>query len=100
MSAWSSLTFSSDTEFHLSVALAPTLAYAATVRVGGISYRSLWLDEKRRVAFVDQNLLPDRFDIAFLKTLDDVVAAITTMRLRGAPLIGAAGMFLSATMRP
>lgn len=60
------------------------------MRISGTHYRSIWLDESTGLpTIVDQTRLPYDFKMRVLATLDDVVEAIRTMRVRGAPLIGA-----------
>ncbi len=70
-------------------------------------YRTIWpivgADSQKNdavfsVGIIDQNMLPHRFEIRELAKLDDMILAINTMQVRGAPLIGAAaayGMALS-----
>ncbi len=48
-----------------------------------------WLDGKIRI--IDQTKLPIKLEYKFLETIDDVVEAIKSMRVRGAPLIGITG---------
>jgi methylthioribose-1-phosphate isomerase len=45
------------------------------------------------VRIIDQRQLPHRFEICALRTVDDAIAAIADMAVRGAPLIGATGAF-------
>lgn len=55
--------------------------------------------ENDTVKMIDQRLLPGRFEIATLPTVEDVARSITDMYVRGAPAIGAAagfGMALAA----
>jgi methylthioribose-1-phosphate isomerase len=57
------------------------------VKVGNTSYRTIW----RRgtvVETIDQTTLPHRFTLATLDDLASACDAITTMKVRGAPLIG------------
>ncbi len=62
------------------------------MRVHGRHYRTIWRDETRpRVWIIDQTRLPHEFGTVALATWQDVEAAIRTMQVRGAPLIGAAG---------
>jgi methylthioribose-1-phosphate isomerase len=63
--------------------------------VGGKNYQSIWLDESdpRVVRIIDQQKLPFYFEIRELRSVEDVYQAILDMRVRGAPLIGAAGAF-------
>jgi methylthioribose-1-phosphate isomerase len=61
------------------------------MQVQGKPYRSIWWDDADgSVRIVDQSLLPHEFRIVKLRDLDEVCDAIRSMRLRGAPLIGAA----------
>jgi methylthioribose-1-phosphate isomerase len=58
--------------------------------VDGRYYRSIWLDEGSGLPrIIDQTRLPFEFKIQSLSSVDDAVEAIVTMRVRGAPLIGA-----------
>jgi methylthioribose-1-phosphate isomerase len=67
-------------------------------------YRTIWLqriltDGPASVAIVDQTKLPHAFEVLSLSNLPQMVHAIKTMQVRGAPLIGAAaayGMALAA----
>jgi methylthioribose-1-phosphate isomerase len=62
--------------------------------VNGKPYRTIWLaDDGRAVEIIDQTLLPHRFVIVRLRDLADVVTAIKTMQVRGAPLIGATAAY-------
>jgi methylthioribose-1-phosphate isomerase len=70
------------------------------MKVGEREYRSIWRDwhKASTVMVIDQRRLPFSFDLMELKSVDDVCMAISTMAVRGAPLIGAAaawGMWLS-----
>ncbi|MDT8342295.1 MAG: S-methyl-5-thioribose-1-phosphate isomerase [Longimicrobiales bacterium] len=62
------------------------------MRVGGTPYRTLWA-EGRVVRAIDQNRLPFDFVVVEWRTLEDAAAAIRTMQVRGAPLIGAAAAY-------
>ena len=60
------------------------------MNVKGRHYRSIWLaSDSRSVEFIDQTLLPYEFKTRSVTTLEGAVEAIYTMRVRGAPLIGA-----------
>lgn len=48
---------------------------------------------KGRLRIIDQTLLPSRYEIAELGTLDAVCDAIARLRVRGAPAIGVAGAY-------
>jgi methylthioribose-1-phosphate isomerase len=64
------------------------------MRVDGKPTRSIWLEpDGWSVGIVDQTLLPHRFSVARLTTLDDAARAIRGMQVRGAPLIGAAAAY-------
>lgn len=64
------------------------------MRVGGRHYRSIWIDEGEDLpAIIDQTELPHRFVTRRLRTVSEVVEAIRTMRVRGAPLIGATAAY-------
>ncbi len=59
------------------------------MKVHGKHYRSLWRDgDAKRVQCIDQTQLPDVFEVHSLVSLEQVVEAIRSMRVRGAPLIG------------
>jgi methylthioribose-1-phosphate isomerase len=70
------------------------------MKIDGVPYRTIWLAEDgESVAVIDQTLLPHRFEVRRLTTARDAGAAIATMVVRGAPLIGATaawGMALAA----
>ena len=74
------------------------------MKVDGKSYRTIWLGpDSRTVQVIDQTLLPHRFVIRDLRTVEDAELAIRTMIVRGAPLIGAAaayGMALAMAADP
>jgi len=74
------------------------------VKVDGKPYRTIWLgSDGTTVQAIDQTLLPHRFVIRDLRTVEDAEQAIRTMIVRGAPLIGAAaayGMALAMAADP
>ena len=74
------------------------------MKVDGQPYRTIWLDaDGRSVRVIDQTLLPHVFKVVQWRTLDDVVAGIRNMVVRGAPLIGASagyGIALAMTADP
>jgi methylthioribose-1-phosphate isomerase len=53
--------------------------------------RTIWWDEGLWI--IDQTKLPLSLDIINIKTLRDLIDAIRTMRIRGAPALGAAGAY-------
>jgi methylthioribose-1-phosphate isomerase len=67
--------------------------------VDGKPTRPIWLDsDLRTVKIIDQRHLPHKFVVVDLKTVDDAIAAIREMYVRGAPLIGvtaAYGVYLA-----
>jgi methylthioribose-1-phosphate isomerase len=64
------------------------------MKVAGKPTRSIWLEpDGWSVGIVDQTLLPHRFGVARLTSLDDAARAIRGMQVRGAPLIGAAAAY-------
>ena len=62
------------------------------MKIESKEYRTIWF-ENNIVKIIDQTKLPHRFVIKDLKTLKDVVNAITIMEVRGAPLIGATAAY-------
>jgi methylthioribose-1-phosphate isomerase len=74
------------------------------MKVGGQHYRTIWTDaDGAAVRIIDQTLLPHRFTTRRLSTVLEVAEAISTMRVRGAPLIGAAaacGIWLALRADP
>ncbi|MFI4998713.1 MAG: S-methyl-5-thioribose-1-phosphate isomerase [Reyranellales bacterium] len=74
------------------------------MKVDGKPYRTIWLGtDGTTVQAIDQTLLPHRFVVRDLKTVEDAERAIRTMIVRGAPLIGAAaayGMALAMATDP
>jgi len=64
------------------------------MNVNGSPFRSIWLDaDGCSVAIIDQTRLPHDFVIRRLESLEDAAEAISTMRVRGAPLIGATAAY-------
>ncbi|AEF82749.1 S-methyl-5-thioribose-1-phosphate isomerase [Leadbettera azotonutricia] len=71
------------------------------MNVNGKRYRTIWLKESDPsiVQIINQQVLPFKFEILDLKTVEDIRRAIKDMYIRGAGLIGAAaayGMYLAA----
>jgi methylthioribose-1-phosphate isomerase len=62
------------------------------MKVNGKPYRSIW-EEGGEVFAIDQTRLPFEFEIIRLRTMSDAAHAIRTMRVRGAPCIGAAAAY-------
>jgi translation initiation factor eIF-2B subunit alpha/methylthioribose-1-phosphate isomerase len=63
--------------------------------VNGKHYRTVWF-EKDKIKMINQLLLPKKFEIVTLKSVEDVAKAIKTMVVRGAPAIGATGAYVIA----
>lgn len=64
------------------------------MKVGGTPTRSIWVEpDGWAVGIIDQTQLPHRFCTARLETLEDAAQAIKSMRVRGAPLIGATAAY-------
>jgi methylthioribose-1-phosphate isomerase len=72
-----------------------------TMKVNGTPYRSIWLNEDgHTVDIIDQTRLPHEFVVRSLHSPDDAAEAISVMRVRGAPLIGATAAYgLALAMR-
>ena len=71
------------------------------MKVDGKHFRSIWLcPDGWSVAAIDQRRLPHEFAIARLTTCEEAAEAISSMLVRGAPLIGATAAFgMALTMR-
>jgi methylthioribose-1-phosphate isomerase len=70
------------------------------MKVGDTEYRSIWNDDEdpQSVHVINQRALPFSFEVMTLRSAGEVCDAISSMAVRGAPLIGAAaawGVFLS-----
>jgi methylthioribose-1-phosphate isomerase len=64
------------------------------MRIGGEHYRTIWpADPGRSVDIIDQRQLPFELRVRRLDSAEAVAEAISTMAVRGAPLIGAAGAY-------
>jgi methylthioribose-1-phosphate isomerase len=64
------------------------------MNVNGKAWRSIWLDDDgETVSIIDQTRLPHEFCTRRLETVGEAAEAITTMRVRGAPLIGATAAY-------
>ena len=53
-----------------------------------------WINGNIRI--IDQTLLPVREEYKDIETVDELIEAIKSLRLRGAPLIGVAGAYGAA----
>lgn len=64
------------------------------MKVNGTHYRSLWWDNTANVLeIIDQRWLPHEFRVQQVETMQDFANAISEMRVRGAPLIGATAAY-------
>ncbi len=64
------------------------------MEVDGRHYRTIWVNSDGwSVEIIDQTLFPHRFETRTLATVEDAAEAIRTMRVRGAPLIGATAAY-------
>jgi len=64
------------------------------MQVSGQTYRTIWFDPQTDVVnIIDQTRLPLEFIISPLSTSREIARAITTMQVRGAPLIGVAAAY-------
>jgi methylthioribose-1-phosphate isomerase len=65
------------------------------MKVGGIAYRSVWIDpdDHSSVHILDQTKLPWSFEVLRLTDATQAAHAIRTMQVRGAPLIGAVAAY-------
>jgi methylthioribose-1-phosphate isomerase len=64
------------------------------MKVASQYFRTIWPDARCKfVEIIDQTKLPFAFEIVQIHHLDQMVTAIKTMQVRGAPLIGAAAAY-------
>jgi methylthioribose-1-phosphate isomerase len=64
------------------------------MKINDKSYKTIWFNETdKSVEIIDQTKLPHSLNIISLKNLTDVIIAIKTMQVRGAPLIGGAAAY-------
>jgi methylthioribose-1-phosphate isomerase len=64
------------------------------MRIDGSDWRTIWLEEGgRSIGVIDQTLLPHRFTTRSLRRCQEAAEAISTMVVRGAPLIGVTGAY-------
>jgi methylthioribose-1-phosphate isomerase len=63
------------------------------MKVNGQETRSIWVNSDGSVGIIDQTQLPFRFHTLALAKLEDAERAISTMQVRGAPLIGATAAY-------
>jgi methylthioribose-1-phosphate isomerase len=64
------------------------------MNINGKHYRTIWLSpDGWSVEIIDQTKLPFAFETVTLRSLEDAAQAISTMQVRGAPLIGATAAY-------
>ena len=64
------------------------------MNIDGLAWRTIWLEaDQRSVGVIDQTLLPHRLITRTLTRCDQAADAISTMVVRGAPLIGVTGAY-------
>ena len=64
------------------------------MKINGKPYRSIWLNQDGwSVDIIDQTFLPHELAVQSLRSLDAAAEAISSMRVRGAPLIGATAAY-------
>jgi methylthioribose-1-phosphate isomerase len=63
------------------------------MKISGTPYRTIWPTGSGAVRVIDQSRLPFEFATIDLDSLEDAAAAIRTMVVRGAPLIGATAAY-------
>jgi methylthioribose-1-phosphate isomerase len=64
------------------------------MNIDGKAWRTIWLEEGgRSIGVIDQTQLPHHVTIRKIATLDQAAEAISTMVVRGAPLIGVTGAY-------
>jgi len=64
------------------------------MNVSGQPWRTIWLEaDGDTVGIIDQTLLPHEFARRRIHTVDEAAEAISVMRVRGAPLIGATAAY-------
>lgn len=64
------------------------------MNINGKAWRTIWVEESDlTIGVIDQTKLPHQFEVSILKNHDQVAEAISTMMVRGAPLIGVTGAY-------
>jgi methylthioribose-1-phosphate isomerase len=64
------------------------------MKIGDAWYRTIWPSQDgNAVEIIDQTLLPHAFEVRRLQEMEHAAEAIRTMRVRGAPLIGATAAY-------
>jgi len=64
------------------------------MKIDGRSYRTIWPNNaEQTVSILDQTKFPHRFEHIVLSSLAEVAVAISSMQVRGAPLVGATAAY-------
>ena len=64
------------------------------MKINNTPFRTIWPDPRLKfVNIIDQTLLPHRFEVIRIHSVEAMELAIRTMQVRGAPLIGAAAAY-------
>jgi methylthioribose-1-phosphate isomerase len=63
------------------------------MKIAGKAWRTIWPEGEGAVGVIDQTKLPHEFKTMTLRSKEDAGAAIKTMVVRGAPLIGATAAY-------
>jgi methylthioribose-1-phosphate isomerase len=63
------------------------------VNIAGVHYRTIWPTAEGAVRVIDQSRLPFEFSLLELSSVEEAARAISTMAVRGAPLIGATAAY-------
>jgi methylthioribose-1-phosphate isomerase len=72
----------------------PAKIVGTSMNVDGKHLRAIWVEpDGWSVGIIDQTQLPFRFATVTLRTIEDAARAISTMQVRGAPLIGATAAY-------
>ncbi|HON41310.1 MAG TPA: S-methyl-5-thioribose-1-phosphate isomerase [Methanoculleus sp.] len=58
---------------------------------GETPYTIAWDAENNCIVYIDQTLLPGRYEVARCRTVDELAGAIRRLAIRGAPALGIAG---------
>lgn len=70
------------------------IVWSDTVNIDGTPYRTIWKNSDGwSIDIIDQTKFPHLFEIVTLKTLEEAAHAISSMQVRGAPLIGATAAY-------
>ena len=64
------------------------------MKINNKHFKTIWYDKNTdKINIINQLRLPHFFEILHMGTLDEIINAIKTMQVRGAPLIGGAAAY-------